>query len=274
MLSKTVGVNVATIDNIMIDAVMFGVAKKENATISLLFSTEEELIFQMQSFFKKHLMYEKMITSYQTGFTYASFYNAFEDIYLDSNISEKTRITYCSKLYNWFIRLGLFIENGGKTHVVQTGAKEISLVLNTKQRRSRNRYYSGEENLFWGQTSPGKMEQAFNEILSGNQSYTALISLGLRNAIELLSASQAIHKEDNTITIVKSLQEIYDFIAKSETILFTKQLMDTTPNIRGVEVGQALNDKYHRTWTTSSKLRYGNALMRWVRYLSNKKSST
>ena len=247
-LSKTVGINVATIDNIMIDAVMFGVAKKENAMISLLFGTEEDLIIQMQAFFKKHIMYQKMMTSYQAGFTYVSFYNAFEDIYLDSNISEKTRITYCSKLYNWFIRLGLFTEDTGKTYIVQTGVKTISFALNNRQRRSRNRYYSGEANLFWGQTSPQKMEQAFNEILSGNHSYAALISQGFRNAIELLSASQAIHKEGDSVTTIKSLQEIYDFISNAETILFTQQLMDITPHIRGAEIGPQvviLNAKEH-----------------------------
>ena len=276
VLAKKLGMNITTIDNIMIDAVMFGVAKRENGALQLLFSSEEELIFQMQSFFKKHIMYQKMVTTFPTGFTYASFYNVFNDNYLANNISEKTRTAYCSKLYNWFVRLGLYSEEAGKTYVVQQISKPyiISLSLNRHQRRSRNRYYMGENNLFWGQTSPSKLEEAYYEIASGNHSYNNLISKGLRNAIEILSSSSAIVKEGDHVVLSKTLQEIYSHISVSETFQLTKDLINSKPNIKGVEVGQALNDKYYRNWTTSSKLRYGNALMRWVRYLSSDKNKS
>ena len=116
------------------------------------------------------------------------------------------------------------------------------------------------------------LEEAYYEIASGNHSYNNLISKGLRNAIEILSSSSAIVKEGDHVVLSKTLQEIYSHISVSETFQLTKDLINSKPNIKGVEVGQALNDKYYRNWTTSSKLRYGNALMRWVRYLSSDKN--
>lgn len=55
-LAKKVGMRPATIDNVMIDAVMFGIAQKKDGVIVLLPSSEEELFAMLQSFFKKHIV--------------------------------------------------------------------------------------------------------------------------------------------------------------------------------------------------------------------------
>lgn len=36
------------------------------------------------------------------------------------------------------------------------------------------------------------------------------------------------------------------------------------------EKGEKLNDKFHRNWLESSKLRYGNALLKWSKFLNKK----
>ena len=40
--------------------------------------------------------------------------------------------------------------------------------------------------------------------------------------------------------------------------------------IRSLEIGERLNDKFHRKWTRSSKMRYGNALLSWSKFLNEK----
>lgn len=88
--------------------------------------------------------------------------------------------------------------------------------------------------------------------------------------MELLSTAQALQKTDDYIKITKSLEEVYSFIACSETVRYTKSQMDKDSSIRGVIMGQMLNDKFYRAWTNASMLRYGNALCLWVRHLEAK----
>ena len=67
-------------------------------------------------------------------------------------------MTYCSKLYNWFIRLGLLTEEQGQIVLtVSPSPKSIRLYL---ERASHGRRKLGNNNLFWGQTSPNKMIEA------------------------------------------------------------------------------------------------------------------
>ncbi len=43
--------------------------------------------------------------------------------------------------------------------------------------------------------------------------------------------------------------------------------MASNPDIKNIEMGQLLSEHYSRDWTTSSKVRYGNSIMNWVKYL-------
>lgn len=268
-IAKSTNRNVGTIENVMIDAVMFGIGKRENGLIYATSDSEEKAIGQLQEFFKKHIMYQLMKDS-SDGFTYYRYSQLFNDNYAENNFNPKTKQIYCSKLYDWFIRLGLFIEDSGKTYVIISPPKMNSLLVK-KLRRNRTRFYSGTSSLFWGQASPEKMEAAFNEIENGNTSYSSLIAKKLRNPIELLSAAQAIVKNGDCIELTKDLNTVYDYIKNSDTICYTYELVRNNPNITGDEVGKKLNDKYCRNWADASIKRYGYALLRWVRYFDSKK---
>ena len=56
-LGKELSVSTATIDNIMIDAVMFGVAQRNSNTIHIIPDSKEALISTLQAIFKKHTVY-------------------------------------------------------------------------------------------------------------------------------------------------------------------------------------------------------------------------
>ena len=62
-LSEQLSISPATVDNIMIDAVMFGVVQKSNNIIHLIPDSKEELALQLQTLFKKHVIYEKDLQS-------------------------------------------------------------------------------------------------------------------------------------------------------------------------------------------------------------------
>ena len=269
-IAKKAGMTIATIDNVMIDAVMFGVVQKQDGVITLQYLSEESIFAQIQSFFRKHIVYQRVAATETNGMSYNAYLKCFNDIYSESNVNDKTKSTYCTKLFNWFIRLGLFLEEGGKYIVnITASSKSVDVDSSTMRKRVRVRYRYNGENLFWGQTSPERMEEAYLAIKNGISSYQTMKSSGFRNAIELLSVTQAIRKVDGQLTLEKDLDEIYSFISNSETICFAREIMKNS-SVRTAEMGKLLNDKFYRNWTISSQKRYGNAILIWVRHLESR----
>lgn len=272
MIASKTGMNVGTIDNVMIDAVMFGIVQKKDGIVTLLPSDEEEMMAQLQSFFRKHVMYQRITNSDTKGLSYENYQKLFHETYTESSLSEKTKSTYCSKLLNWFIRLGLFKEENGRISISNVASpKVLGVEDGATRRRIRVRHQYNGQNLFWGQSSPDRMEEAYDLIVNGQHSYAEMKARGYRNAMELLSAAQAMQKSDDYIEVTKSLEDVYSFIACSETIRYTKLQMDKDSSVRGIVMGRLLNEKFFRDWTHASMLRYGTALCLWVRHLETKK---
>ena len=264
-LSQKLSLTVSTIDNIMIDSVMFGAVQKKNNIIHLLSRTEDELYKVLQAFFKKHMVYEKLNRLGLEKFDYRTFMNVFDETYAESNINKKTKMTYCSKLYNWFIRLGLLSEEQGRIVLtVSPSSKSIRLSL---ERATHGRHQSGNQNLFWGQTSPEKMIEVYQLIKGGNESYSSLKSCGYRNAIELLIAARALHRQKDVLFLILPMAKIIENISTADNIIFARNILASNPDIKNIEMGQLLSEHYSRDWTTSSKVRYGNSIMNWVKYL-------
>lgn len=269
-LAKKLNKNSATIENTTIDLVMFGIARKENGLVILLYHTEDELVQYLQAFFKKHIIYQRMLMLDRSGFDYKIFTSTFNDVYSDSNFSNKTKTSYCSKLYSWFTNLGLFVSENGRDYALLTPSYKHVGILGMNKTQKRSRYNSVSNNLFFGQTSPEKMEELYQVISNGNNYYNELLSSGYRNAIEVLSSVSAVHKDNEMVYITKTINQIYLDIAKTDTVILTAQLLVKSPYIHGIEVGHALSEKFNRNWTESSERRYGGALLRWTKYLKNK----
>lgn len=266
-LGEQLSLKIATIDNIIIDVVMFGVVQKKNSIIHLIPDSEDELFGLLQAFFKKHIMYIRLKESGLEGFDYSTFSTVFASAYTSSNISPKTKMTYCSKIYNWFVCMGLIVEKHGISSI--TVSPSSKSVLPPVPHARRGRHQAGNQNLFWGQTSPEKMAKAYELITGGSDSYRLMKSLGYRNAIELLSAANALKKDRDKLVLTLSLSEITKNISNSDTISYTQSVLSENPSIKSIEMGQLLSEHYSRAWTMTSKIRYGNALINWVKYLNS-----
>lgn len=266
-LGATLSLEIPTVDNVMIDAVMFGVAQKKNNVIHLLAKNEDELYTLLQAFFKKHVIYREMQKLSGEKFDYLAFSKVFHSIYSDTNLSSKTKTTYCSKLYNWFIRLGLFSESHGIATIVSAPSPKTVLITLSRASR-RGRYQTGNQNLFWGQTSPEQVILAYNLIADGNKSYSDLKQRGFRNALEILVAARALRRNMDSVQLLLPITDVFQNISNSETIQFAGAILKNNPHVKGIEMGQLLSEEFSRDWTTASKLRYGHAIMRWNKYLS------
>jgi len=169
--------------------------------------------------------------------------------------------------------LGLLSEEQGQIVItVSPSSKSIRLSL---ERVRHGRYQSGNQNLFWGQTSPEKMAEVYQLIDSGNNSYLSLKEKGYRHAIELLTAAKGLRREKDLLFLLLPIEKVIENISKSDNVIFARTILASNPEIRNIEMGQLLSEHYSRNWTTSSKVRYGNTIMNWVKYLdSNEKSSS
>lgn len=93
---------------------------------------------------------------------------------------------------------------------------------------------------------------------------------GYRNALEILTTTVSVQRNGDELAILKSLNEVFKTINESDTICYVKELLSENDRIKSLEVGEKLNDKFHRNWLESSKLRYGNALLKWSKFLNKK----
>jgi len=264
-LSEKTNLSIATIDNIMIDVVMLGVAKREDGIISLSIPTEEQIVKSLQLFFTSHVLYNKLQLETKDSFSYDLFSKLFNIIYEHSDINKKTKQTYCAKMLNWFCSLGLIDDKKGLFYLASIKENTISLENTTKRYRSK---YGGTTNgiLFFGQSPPEKVIETYNKIVNGLNSYRILKSQGLRNAIGVLSMTNGISKKEDVLFINKTLDDIFKIIETSATIELAVDEITKNQYLNGIDLGNMINTQFNCGWAQSSMQRYGNALLIWAKY--------
>lgn len=267
-LCNKVGLINSTLDNVMIDMVMFGLAKRESGNVYLTVASLEESIKLLWDFFKRHIMYITSQKELRNEFTYDDFKELFIKTYDEKLLTDKTKNTYASKIFNWFIKLNFFEFKNGGYYVNNPDVSNIK--FDNERRRSKSRYGAMTTGLFWGQTSPDKVIEVWKLIKDGEDNYIALKNKGYRNAIEILTTTISVERRGDRLIILKNLDEVFETINTSDTICYVKQLISEKDAIRSLEVGEKLNDKFHRKWQRSSKMRYGNALLSWSKFLNQK----
>lgn len=267
-LCTRVGMTSTTIDNVMIDMVMFGLAKRERGVIWLTVNSLQESIEVLWNFFKRHILYIIMKKELKVDFDYADFKRIFFKAYSEKVLNVKTMNTYSGKIFNWFLRLTFIEEQKGTYCISVPDLNKIE--FDNKRRRSRSKFGTTSTGLFWGQTSPDKVTEVWTLINEGQDSYTLLKKKGYRNAIEVLTTTVGAQRKEDKLIILKSLDDVFKIINESDTICYVKELMRSDRSIKSIEVGEKLNEKFHRKWQRSSKMRYGSALLRWSKFLSKK----
>ncbi|MDD3142307.1 MAG: hypothetical protein PHX08_25545 [Lachnospiraceae bacterium] len=266
-LSKNISMKNSTIENFLVDAVMFGIAKRDDGDISLMMQNEREIVVTLRLFFYRHLLYIELKNNYIQEFTYQDYLDSFSNIYQESSIAEKTKKMYASKLMNWFLHLGMVEARSNLSYAVVSDVKEEMLTFKQFDRRSR--YNNGDINIhtmFWGETSPSKLEKAYDLIKRGAITYEEMKKLGYRNAVGVLWAFGGIQKKNNVYFISADIEEVYSNIEISETIIYAKSILEMQPDISEREMGRLLENKFSRQWKDGSRLRYGSAIRLWGRY--------
>lgn len=269
-LGMRVGMTNTTIDNMMIDMVMFGLAKRERGIIYLTVNSLQESIEVLWDFFKRHIVYVIAKKELKTDFEYEDFKKIFIKTYSEKLINSDTVNVYSGKIFGWLLKLALIEEHEGAYCISVPNYESIQ--FDNKRRRSRSKFGTNSTGLFWGQTSPDKVVEVWNMINEGKNSYTLLKAKGYRNAVEVLTTTVAVQRKGDVLVVVKSLDEVFRTIDESDTICYVKELLLKDNGIKSLELGEKLNEKFHRKWQRSSKMRYGNALLQWSKFLGKKYS--
>ena len=50
--------------------------------------------------------------------------------------------------------------------------------------------------------------------------------------------------------------------------MFAKSLLENNPSMKSDEMGIKLEEKFTKKWKSGSRIRYGNAVIVWVKYLA------
>lgn len=263
----------STLDNAMIDMVMFGIASRTDGIIQLTYTDEAIIINTLQNFFKKHIVYQALKKQHKEGFDYNSFVSLFNSLYTNTNLSLKTQKIYSAKLFKWFECLDLVYGNAG-IYKIKESSMNIGLLRNASlSKRRNNRNYNGdaEAALFWGSAPYAKIKELYDLLTDGNShTYSELKERSFRNAYQILRSMGFVTISNRILIVDSTYEEIIDSIAKSPTMSFAIDLFKGNSDINSVQLGKALNHHFSRNWSESSIKRYGNAMLNWVRYICSK----
>lgn len=270
VLASKVDMKISTIDNYLVDSIMFGLVKKVNGKVSLTTTSEREIILSLRMFFYKHLIYIELKNNYLQDFNYSDYFKRFESVYEDSVLAEKTQKIYAAKLLNWLVNLGMVETRSDSSFAIANAPREVNLSSRSQSRRSRDSMNGVSiHNLFWGETSPEVLEQTYISIQNKELTFQDLKKMGYRNSVSVLWSFGGLEKKNGIYYVSDTLENVYKNIQSTENIQLAMKIVSENPKITEKEMGEILEKKYNKRWQESSRVRYGSAVRRWARYFLN-----
>ena len=267
-LARKMNMKNSTIENFIVDSVMFGIVKKENGRIQLTQNSEREIVFALREFFYKHIVYIELTKTFLSEFSYADYFKCFKQVFAEKSLAEKTKKTYAAKLINWFVNLGIIEFKYQDIYVMKSVPQEAVLHPRVMIRRTKCYGWEGANTVFWGETSPEKLKTAYEIIRDNEYTYDELKAQGLRNAVLILQTFGGVKKKTGIYYVDKKIDYVFRMIERTDTIKFGINILCNSPNISEIEMGELLREKFNRTWKRSSCIRYGSAIRLWCRFFT------
>lgn len=259
-----------TLDNIMIDLVMLGVVKKDKRTVTLLYNNAEEISGCIHEFFCRHIIFNKLQKRQNEPLNYSLFIEIFTEIYSKNSINKKTQSSYCNKLLDWLINLDMIIEEQNELIINFENYKTIDFNIQYKRKSTKRRLSYADpnkKNIYWPQSSPQKVIEAYETIVSGVNTRDELKKIGYKNGIEDLCSLGFIYFENNKAIINKDISKLKEYVKELPNIKYAIDMLVANPKIIGKEFGELASSKFLRDWSDGSKQRYGAYLLKWGRYV-------
>lgn len=268
ILSQNTLLGKSTIDNILIDLVMFGIVYRDRNEITLKENNYSDTMKKIQLFFKRHIVWLSIQKQFGDKFSVSDYNTIFASLYSTNQISNKTKKIYSARLIGWLLDLKLIlIENSMykinyKVDILDIDWTEYK--KNRKVNKSRRGRKHNNSDVYWPQVSPKKIKQFYSDYSEKNQTATEWITNGNKKVLEdLISLNAASVSEHDELEIHCSCRELFQIIKTKKNIQFAIKQLENEPKLSAKDLAMRINQTFNKSWSEGTKRVTGGMVYRW-----------
>lgn len=268
ILSQNTLLGKSTIDNILIDLVMFGIVYRDRNEITLKENNYSDTMKKIQLFFKRHIVWLSIQKQFGDKFSVSDYNTIFASLYSTNQISDKTKKIYSARLIGWLLDLKLIlIENSMykinyKVDILDIDWTEYK--KNRKVNKSRRGRKHNNSDVYWPQVSPKKIKQFYSDYSEKNQTATEWITNGNKKVLEdLISLNAASVSEHDELEIHCSCRELFQIIKMKKNIQFAIKQLENEPKLSAKDLAMRINQTFNKSWSEGTKRVTGGMVYRW-----------
>lgn len=268
ILSQNTLLGKSTIDNILIDLVMFGIVYRDRNEITLKENNYSDTMKKIQLFFKRHIVWLSIQKQFGDKFSVSDYNTIFASLYSTNQISDKTKKIYSARLIGWLLDLKLIlIENSMykinyKVDILDIDWTEYK--KNRKVNKSRRGRKHNNSDVYWPQVSPKKIKQFYSDYSEKNQTATEWITNGNKKVLEdLISLNAASVSEHDELEIHCSCRELFQIIKTKKNIQFAIKQLENEPKLSAKDLAMRINQTFNKSWSEGTKRVTGGMIYRW-----------
>ncbi len=260
-ISAHTGLNERTILNIGADLVMFGLAERAQTKLKinggLASNDKAKALLLLRDKVNNHTL-KISLYKYYAGKTLDQqiAIETLKRCLPKSEFSQKTWVIYGNRLINYLVYTGFISRSGNQILVQDLGAP----VMNISEKRKGK----SKGSVFSISASPSSIIECMIELQNGKAIGTNYRNqLAALNRFGLITSEKGKHTiNHDALSIYNSIEEALWFSAKKEASLNEcVDIMNSTPQVSGLELAKTISSKYCLTWSESSMKRNGAILM-------------
>jgi hypothetical protein len=268
-LSRKLGLEKGTLDNVARDLVMMGVCSydRRNGRIKLVSASEKDTLAAGFRFFASHAFLRSAVDRFGKGFKgvpVSSLKSVWISAFAPGEYADKTLDAISRRMVLWFRSFGLLVLDGADTVAHRSEQRPPSdLALLAAEGRTK----SGQR-LFLGEAPPARVLEIIDRLRKPN--YVPAASE--RNALYVLAGLRLIEsaKLPKLLELPTKGREVIWLASKVATQSTTKlvlELIRSNPEVSGFEVGQEIARTLRDGISEGSMRRYGSGVLVWVHWL-------
>lgn len=255
-----------TIWNVGADLVLFGVAERRGTDFQLhrdiSTSTEADVLSRVRSKLGKHSLKINLYNKYSGQVVDTEIIGQeLRRCLPDAIYNDKTWRAYTNRFISFLQTCGFISPVSAGFVVKDTGT------INPKPPRRRGR-------AFLPTSTPAVVSETLRKIIE-TSALSEINGKGVRDAINTLRRFDLIKTSDGTVTwnefaITKAGSEeasIWTAASNEASIKKCVDFLTRNPSATGTEIGEYISVEFGFDWQSASKVRYGNSLRQWSRWI-------
>ncbi len=271
-LSTLANINEKTVDNIIRDLIMFGIASGGQSQAQLNESMKnanpDDVLNKLRHELRNHAITIDLL-KYDRG----SIVTDEDVIMLMKKINpvaqhqDRTWKVYKNRIMQLLVATGYVTEVKDVWRIEDQGNISYDSVDIHKASYKENR-------LFIGETSPQKTYEALKWIIDNqNKTWGEIIAEGYRNAIATLVCFRIVENTNRTYKVrdkysgQRPLSILWDSVKEESILKKISIFLKQNPFENGYAVGEFCNKIFKKDWSEATKKRNGNSLRQWTLWL-------